>query len=197
MGLMPTVIINDNYFLQLPFICFFPLFRQTMQTEISTQIWIKLEALLMKTSEKKKKRVPQILANGCVSGSITHLKADFFPWEHWIFRICQSNVAHPISYFSSSKYPSSYFPVTAFILLYTSYTSYLNYTNSHILIFLNVQELAFWTTLHIPARPSSQVTTFHIVNLNNIQRLHITHLVADRVHTSFSDIRGALLLAAC
>lgn len=56
---MPAVIINDNYFLQLPFICFFPLFRQTMQTEISTQTWIKLEALLMKTSEKKKKEFPK------------------------------------------------------------------------------------------------------------------------------------------
>lgn len=56
MGWTLTVIINDNYFLQLPFICFFPLFRQTMQTEMSTQIWMKLEALLIKTSGKKKKK---------------------------------------------------------------------------------------------------------------------------------------------
>ena len=54
-----------------------------MQTEMSTQIWIKLEALLIKTSEKQnktkktQKRVPKI-ANMWVLGSITYLKTNFF-----------------------------------------------------------------------------------------------------------------------
>ena len=61
----------------------------------------------------------------------------------------QSNMAHPILYFPPIKYPSSNFPVIIFIPVHTSYASYLNYSNSHTLIFLNVQEFAFWTTLHI------------------------------------------------
>ena len=60
----------------------------------------------------------------------------------------QSNMAHPILYFPPIKYPSSNFPVIIFIPVHTSYASYLNYSNSHTLIFLNVQEFAFWTTLH-------------------------------------------------
>lgn len=52
---MLTITVNDNYFLQSPFICFFPFFRQTIKPDMTTQVWIKLEALLIKTSEKNEK----------------------------------------------------------------------------------------------------------------------------------------------
>lgn len=50
----------------------------------------------------------------------------------------------------------------------------------------------------IPARQSSQISTFHLVNLtNNIPWLYTTHPVVDQVHIYFSEIQGTLSWVCC